>query len=352
MAADGRQKSLDFLARSFSDAVGRGDAGPSGPLEEAWAEVVAGGLARRLEAPKWVEAAAWRWASSGHDVGRPYRQKIRRLGCGTLKRPESEQLLQKALRFEVSASELVARPEEDFLDDAQRELREKHRAEGLASVPWRALAGRRDRAQQNRTARPLRPLRCGRAAVCPGARVSIPPVAEFRQAQHIIFDTADVSSNESEDDDVLEDQTVPSVGSLDHGGAAGCRPCAFFMSSTGCRNGVDCNFCHLDHSPSERQLPKPSSRPAKGKRDKDKRRIAEINLKYANDEPRRLAELRRFAESQAYAARLLGFEGGKGKGGRGSQARGRGDPREAGYIPEPDVSRVVGKAASSAYRRG
>ncbi|CAK9104995.1 C3H1-type domain-containing protein, partial [Durusdinium trenchii] len=101
-----------------------------------------------------------------------------------------------------------------------------------------------------------------------GARVSIPPVAEFRQAQHIIFDTADVSSNESEDDDVLEDQTVPSVGSLDHGGAAGCRPCAFFMSSTGCRNGVDCNFCHLDHSPSERQLPKPSSRPAKGKRDK------------------------------------------------------------------------------------
>ncbi|CAK9105001.1 unnamed protein product, partial [Durusdinium trenchii] len=112
MAADGRQKSLDFLARSFSDAVGRGDAGPSGPLEEA---------------------AAWRWASSGHDVGRPYRQKIRFL-AGTLKRPESEQLLQKALRFEVSASELVARPEEDFLDDAQRELREKHRAEGLASV--------------------------------------------------------------------------------------------------------------------------------------------------------------------------------------------------------------------------
>ncbi|CAK9055442.1 unnamed protein product [Durusdinium trenchii] len=105
MAADGRQKSLDFLARSFSDAVGRGDAGPSGPLEEAWAEVVAGGLARRLE------AAAWRWASSGHDVGRPYRQKIRFL-AGTLKRPESEQLLQKALRFEVSASELVARPEE------------------------------------------------------------------------------------------------------------------------------------------------------------------------------------------------------------------------------------------------
>eukprot|EP00435_Cladocopium_sp_Y103_P021263 s1201_g5.t1 len=43
----------------------------------------------------------------------------------------------------------------------------------------------------------------------------------------------------------------------------------------------------------------------------------EINKKYANDEPRRLEELRRFAESQAYAARLLGFEGHKGgKGGK------------------------------------
>ncbi|CAJ1355572.1 unnamed protein product [Effrenium voratum] len=36
----------------------------------------------------------------------------------------------------------------------------------------------------------------------------------------------------------------------------------------------------------------------------------EINLKYANDEVRRLEELRKFAESQTYAAKLLGFEGG------------------------------------------
>ena len=31
----------------------------------------------------------------------------------------------------------------------------------------------------------------------------------------------------------------------------------------------ECNFCHMEHAPEERQLPKPSSRPAKGKRDKE-----------------------------------------------------------------------------------
>ena len=153
-----------------------------------------------------------------------------------------------------------------------------------------------------------------------------PQSSDFGQVQHIIFDDGeDASSSESEDElEEVKDpdpRRPPSIGSLDHGGPAGCRPCAFYLSPTGCRHGIECNFCHMEHAPEERQLPKPSSRPAKGKRDKDKRRIAEINKKYARDEPRRLEELRRFAESQAYAARLLGFEGGY-KGGKGGRSSG------------------------------
>mmetsp|Transcript_77346 Transcript_77346/g.121850 ORF Transcript_77346/g.121850 Transcript_77346/m.121850 type:complete len:227 (-) Transcript_77346:166-846(-) len=166
-----------------------------------------------------------------------------------------------------------------------------------------------------------------------GTEAPMAGAAEISQAGHIIFENnGDVSSSESEDEcypneprskdpapvpPVVDVRKAASVGSLDHGSPAGCRPCAFYLSSTGCRNGIECSFCHMDHTPEERQLPKPSSRPAKGKRDKDKRRIAEINRKFASDEPRRLEELQRFAESQAYAARLLGFEGHKGgKGGK------------------------------------
>lgn len=160
-----------------------------------------------------------------------------------------------------------------------------------------------------------------------GTEVPMAGFSQISQAGHIIFENAgDVTSSETEDERYeptskdpapVDSSKAASVGSLTHGSPAGCRPCAFYLSSTGCRNGIECSFCHMDHAPEERQLPKPSSRPAKGKRDKDKRRIAEINKKYASDEPRRLEELRRFAESQAYAARLLGFEGHKGgKGGK------------------------------------
>jgi len=55
-----------------------------------------------------------------------------------------------------------------------------------------------------------------------------------------------------------------SVGSLTHEQGS-CKPCMFQLSKTGCLNGPDCNFCHLQHS--RTKFPRPS----KGKRDRIKR---------------------------------------------------------------------------------
>mmetsp|Transcript_25694 Transcript_25694/g.59903 ORF Transcript_25694/g.59903 Transcript_25694/m.59903 type:complete len:477 (+) Transcript_25694:262-1692(+) len=43
------------------------------------------------------------------------------------------------------------------------------------------------------------------------------------------------------------DGAMESVGSINH--PSGCKPCAFYCYSpqNGCRNGLDCVFCHLDH---------------------------------------------------------------------------------------------------------
>ncbi|OLQ07876.1 hypothetical protein AK812_SmicGene8679 [Symbiodinium microadriaticum] len=109
------------------------------------------------------------------------------------------------------------------------------------------------------------------------------PGEPAERVQHVLYDSvSDPTDTESEEEMLSKAEArrqhcfLPSAGSAGHGTAAGCRPCAFYIPSVGCRNGTACNFCHYDHSPEERQLPKPSSRPAKGKRDKDKRRIAGV----------------------------------------------------------------------------
>lgn len=44
--------------------------------------------------------------------------------------------------------------------------------------------------------------------------------------------------------ETLGSPALPSVGSGDHGLGA-CKPCAHAFSAKGCRNGVQCAFCHL-----------------------------------------------------------------------------------------------------------
>ncbi|CAE7581088.1 unnamed protein product [Symbiodinium sp. CCMP2592] len=134
----------------------------------------------------------------------------------------------------------------------------------------------------------------------------------LKKVQHILYDSvSDPTDTESEQEMVSKAEArrqhcfLPSAGSAGHGTAAGCRPCAFYTPSLGCRNGTACNFCHYDHSPEERQLPKPSSRPAKGKRDKDKRRIAPPSPETPDHRPKtprgepRISEIREDSKQHA-----------------------------------------------------
>jgi len=73
-------------------------------------------------------------------------------------------------------------------------------------------------------------------------------------------------------DPQLADGELPSLGSVSHGDAGGCKPCLFAFSKCGCANGVSCEFCHFRH----KRKDKP--RPCKGKRDRYKKLIAGMGL--------------------------------------------------------------------------
>mmetsp|Transcript_29449 Transcript_29449/g.83928 ORF Transcript_29449/g.83928 Transcript_29449/m.83928 type:complete len:268 (-) Transcript_29449:32-835(-) len=69
-----------------------------------------------------------------------------------------------------------------------------------------------------------------------------------------------------------------SVGSAGHA-TRECRPCAFARSSSGCKFGTDCHFCHIveEHPESVRV------RPCKGKRERLKRQMDAIEKAVAED---------------------------------------------------------------------
>jgi len=101
--------------------------------------------------------------------------------------------------------------------------------------------------------------------------------SKFQSAQESLISTeaeaelyeAETSSNSSKDgDDFSSDLTggLPSEGSALH--AAGlCRPCAFVNSKAGCRNDMNCAFCHAPHQTESKR------RPCKAKRDRVRRFI-------------------------------------------------------------------------------
>jgi len=88
------------------------------------------------------------------------------------------------------------------------------------------------------------------------------------------------SDDNGSDDDAATTASAasPSVGSAGHA-AGSCRPCAFARSSSGCKFGAACNFCHLvsEHPESMRM------RPCKGKRERLKRTMAAIEEQVAQN---------------------------------------------------------------------
>lgn len=52
---------------------------------------------------------------------------------------------------------------------------------------------------------------------------------------------------------------VPTRGSLGHGTGT-CRPCFYVRSTKGCRYGLECVFCHVDHEVPKKEIPGKSKR--------------------------------------------------------------------------------------------
>lgn len=99
----------------------------------------------------------------------------------------------------------------------------------------------------------------------------------------ILFDCESDSGAEEEEEEEQADAPegdsagvleLPSVGSRRHAEGT-CTPCVFehakvTMAGLGCRNGKDCDFCHLSHTR------KSKTRPCKGKRDRYKKLLTRI----------------------------------------------------------------------------
>jgi len=108
--------------------------------DAAWSEVAAARCAQDVEAAAWacpmvdVELPC----GAGSDVLdgerlRAYKAKVRFLAAA-LRRPENSVLRQRALDGTVTGGELVGRPAEDFLSEAQIAERKRDRDEGMRSV--------------------------------------------------------------------------------------------------------------------------------------------------------------------------------------------------------------------------
>jgi len=76
-----------------------------------------------------------------------------------------------------------------------------------------------------------------------------------------------VEPTDALDDEEEEREGQLSVGSALHDQGT-CKPCLFRYTSTDCKNGYNCAFCHLSHRRGSR------NRPCKGKRDRYKKLIA------------------------------------------------------------------------------
>ena len=88
---------------------------------------------------------------------------------------------------------------------------------------------------------------------------------EFQRLEH---EPADIGSSLDIADRVTAAVAVgvPSVGSNMHG-TGRCKPCLFKRMRSGCKQGLECRFCHLEHT--RKNLP----RPAKTKRNRYRRLV-------------------------------------------------------------------------------
>eukprot|EP00931_Biecheleriopsis_adriatica_P001565 TRINITY_DN10195_c0_g1_i2.p1 TRINITY_DN10195_c0_g1~~TRINITY_DN10195_c0_g1_i2.p1 ORF type:complete len:255 (+),score=39.42 TRINITY_DN10195_c0_g1_i2:87-851(+) len=155
---------------------------------------------------------------------------------------------------------------------------------------------RTDEAHRNRKGQLLQAIRTKEGSVDMQQQLSAELGKKSHRANALVsflddtgrdLDDADEDEDEEGEDDEEQNQQHPGVwsaGSLHHDHGQ-CRPCHFISTKSGCSNGTDCNFCHLNH-------PKPAKlkqRPCKSKRIMLKRLANTVNGKTLKNDPDKFA---------------------------------------------------------------
>ncbi|CAK0867611.1 unnamed protein product [Prorocentrum cordatum] len=108
---------------------------------------------------------------------------------------------------------------------------------------------------------------------------------------------------EDEDQEVAEEVLMKaSKGSAQHF-AGICRPCLYMNTQVGCRNGVDCNFCHVPHKRKRR------ARPSKATRMQCKQLVAMLDSAYGDDDSQVVQAAETLAADSAYMRSILAAKG-------------------------------------------
>lgn len=92
------------------------------------------------------------------------------------------------------------------------------------------------------------------------------PIDKTRQDSGGSSESTTACTEEGSDGQPSGEGAVYSVGSQDHDKGT-CKPCLFVKSPIGCKNGTDCEFCHLAHKR------KNTMRPCKTKRNRYRKLI-------------------------------------------------------------------------------
>jgi len=108
---------------------------------------------------------------------------------------------------------------------------------------------------------------------------------------------------EDEDQEVAEEVLMKaSKGSAQHF-AGICRPCLYMNTQVGCRNGVDCKFCHVPHKRKRR------ARPSKATRMQCKQLVAMLDSAYGDDDSQVVQAAETLAADSAYMRSILAAKG-------------------------------------------
>lgn len=156
---------------------------------------------------------------------------------------------------------------------------------------------------------------------------------------HIIFEASDSASGSERQPVFTANEADVGQGSTPKFGwskgaalhdSGKCNPCVHLAQGPGCKRDVDCNFCHLSH---EIDVKRARRRPCKASRNRYKRLVDELEVKYKDDPETKEKEMQRLVSNHPYMRSLLmGASGGDRA--QSSQAAVPGKKQDSGQNPD------------------